>query len=255
MSETADTSVEEFDTMAAWTAEVLTKMAPSYTIPGACRGSGNPAALAWLAEALEVTSETRFIDTGGGLGGPAGWLAAHYDARPVLCDPMPHAAGWGRQLFGLPSVTAPAECLPFLESSFDASWALGVLSTVGDKGGMLDEIRRVLSPTGRLGILEYVRLGPEVPDPPSSNEFLTPEALSDLLANHGFLVISSTDNSCLPGIPLAWQARVDHAKAAVSAAHENSEVVRTAESQEKRFAELLTDGLLATQLLHAVVAK
>jgi len=249
-----DTSVEEFDTIAAWTAEVLLGMPPSYRIPGACRGSGNPAALAWLAEALEVTSATRFFDAGGGLGGPAGWLAAHYNVWPVLCDPMPNAAGWGKRLFGLPSIAASAEQLPFGDHSFDAAWVLGVLSTVDDKARFLGEVRRGLSTTGRLGLLEYVSLESELTDAQSGNEFLSAAALSELLAEHGFLVISSTDHDSLPKVPLSWQARVDHVKASVSAAHPGSPIVRTAESQDKRFADWLADGVLALHLVHVVVA-
>lgn len=92
----SDEAVGEFDTVAAWTAEVLMEMPPGRRIPGACRGSSNPAALAWLAEALEVDRTTRMLDIGGGIGGPAAWLAERYRARPVVLEPMARASAWAR---------------------------------------------------------------------------------------------------------------------------------------------------------------
>jgi SAM-dependent methyltransferase len=251
-----DSLVDEFDTIAAWTAEVLRDLSPSHTIPGACRGSGNPAALAWLAEALEVTSATTFLDTGGGLGGPAGWLAERYQARPIVCDPMGRAVYWGNRLFGLPAVTAWADSLPFAPHSFDASWALGVLSTTDQKDRFLREVRRVLKPAGRFGLLEYVtQTAAGVPDAPSGNQFLSPDSLRLLLANHGFVVIDTISGERLPRVPLAWQARVDHVKAAVAAVHPGSAALARAEQQERRFVDLLTEGTLEAYLVHAVNAS
>lgn len=247
-----DTAVDEYDTLAAWTAEALTDLSPSHAVPGACRGSANPAALAWLAEALEITPTTRVLDTGGGLGGPAAWLAERYGARPVVCEPMLRAAQWGRHLFALPSVAASAQGLPFAHGSFDAAWALGVLSTVGDKRAVLDEARRVLTPSGRLGLLEYVATSTPVPDPPSGNEFLSADAITGLLDDHGFVVVTTVDGARLPAAPLAWQARISQVKAAVARAHPASPVLERADAQERRFAELLADGHLSTFLVHAV---
>lgn len=247
-----DTAVDEYDTLAAWTAEALTELSPSHAVPGACRGSGNPAALAWLAEALEISPTTRVLDTGGGLGGPAAWLAERYGARPVVCEPMVRAARWGRHLFALPSVAASAQGLPFAHGRFDAAWALGVLSTVRDKRLFLDEVRRVLTPSGRLGLLEYVATSPPVPDPPSGNEFLSVDDITELLDDHGFVVVTTVDGSRLPTAPLAWQARVAQVKATVARAHPGSPVLERADAQERRFAELLADRHLSTFLVHAV---
>ena len=49
MTRDADDPMEaEFDTVAAWTAEVAADLGPEYFVPAACRGSGKPAALDWL---------------------------------------------------------------------------------------------------------------------------------------------------------------------------------------------------------------
>jgi ubiquinone/menaquinone biosynthesis C-methylase UbiE len=53
--------------------------------------------------------------------------------------------------------SAPAEALPFADDSFDTVVSTLVLCTVTDVGLALDEIRRVLRPTGRLALIEHVR--------------------------------------------------------------------------------------------------
>jgi ubiquinone/menaquinone biosynthesis C-methylase UbiE len=54
-------------------------------------------------------------------------------------------------------VEAPAEALPFEDKSFDTVVSLAVLCTVDDPSRVLQEIRRVLRPGGRLVFLEHVR--------------------------------------------------------------------------------------------------
>jgi ubiquinone/menaquinone biosynthesis C-methylase UbiE len=54
-------------------------------------------------------------------------------------------------------VEAPAEALPFEDKSFDTVVSLAVLCTVDDPPRVLQEIRRVLRPGGRLVFLEHVR--------------------------------------------------------------------------------------------------
>jgi hypothetical protein len=98
----------EFDLLASWTEDAVRELGPEYAIPAGCRGSGSPSDLAWLAEALVIGQETRVVDVGSGVGGPAGWLADHFGARPVCVEPMRSAAAAGRRLFGLPTVVAGA---------------------------------------------------------------------------------------------------------------------------------------------------
>ena len=56
-------------------------------------------------------------------------------------------------------VEAPAERLPFPDSSFDTVVSTLVLCTVSDLPKTLAEVRRVLAPGGRLLFLEHVRSG------------------------------------------------------------------------------------------------
>jgi len=61
----------EFGTLAAWTEQAIHELGPGYAIPGACRGSGYPRDLAWMADGLDLAGDGRFLDTGAGLGGPS----------------------------------------------------------------------------------------------------------------------------------------------------------------------------------------
>src|SRR3954469_21349367 len=109
----ADAAQEiEFDLLASWTEDAVRELGPEYAIPAGCRGSGSPSDLAWLAEALVISRETRVVDVGSGVGGPAGWLADHFGAQPVCVEPMRSAAAAGRRVFGLPTGVAGAGGLP-----------------------------------------------------------------------------------------------------------------------------------------------
>ena len=52
----------EFDTVAAWTEQAIDELGRPYALPAACRGSGSPAELAWLAHGLALGGEDRFVD-------------------------------------------------------------------------------------------------------------------------------------------------------------------------------------------------
>ncbi len=83
-------------------------------------------------------------------------------AELVLAEPDPHMAKQLRaKLAASPRaaslVEAPAERLPFEDSSFDVAVSALVLCTVPDPRAALAELARVLKPGGRLLYLEHVR--------------------------------------------------------------------------------------------------
>jgi len=99
------------------------------------------------------------------LGAGTGLNLPHYPAavtQLVLTEPYPHmvakltervlATGERIQV-----VVAPAEELPFEDESFDTVTAAMILCTVRKPEVVLDEIARVLKPTGRYLFLEHVR--------------------------------------------------------------------------------------------------
>jgi hypothetical protein len=82
--------VAEFNDVAGWTADAVEQLGHRYAIPAACRGSSSPSALAWLAEACELTAGTTLLDVGAGAGGPAAWAAERYGVRKPLVGSPGH---------------------------------------------------------------------------------------------------------------------------------------------------------------------
>ncbi|UOY00110.1 class I SAM-dependent methyltransferase [Blastococcus sp. PRF04-17] len=248
----SDAMESEFGTVAGFTEEAVRALGPEYAIPAGCRGSGSEAALRWLADRLGVSAGTRFLDAGAGVGGPAGWLAAERGPRPVCAEPMTPAARASRRLFGLPSVAAVAQALPFPDGAFDAAWCLGVLCTTSDKAGVLAELRRVLGDGRRLGLLVFVADAPLPPPLPEGNEFPSEAELLELLDDAGFRledhVVADLGDS-----PAEWTERADAVDAEVVRRHGDDPALREAQEQSHRVGRLLSDGALRPWLGVAVV--
>jgi SAM-dependent methyltransferase len=243
---------DEFDLVATWTEQAVEELGPAYAIAAACRGSGSPASLAWLAEALEVPLARRMLDAGSGVGGPAAWLAAHFGVRPVCAEPMRGAVRASHRLFGLPAVAAEGQALPFADGSFDAAWSLGVLDTAGDKAALLAEVRRVLGDGGRLGLLAFLAAGPLPPPLPEGNDFSTQDELRRLLKEARFHVLQTVPAAPLRDAPVSWRAHADQVEDVLNRQHGDDPRWVTAEEQSARIGRLIAGGHLHPTLLHAL---
>ena len=233
----------EFDTVAGWTEEAVRALGPEHAVPAGCRGSGSEGALRWLADRLDLRPGTRLLDDGAGVGGPAGWLAAERGVRPVCAEPMAAAVRAGRHLFGLPSVVAMSQQLPFADDAFDAAWCLGVLCTTSDKAGLLAELHRVLRPGSRLGLLVLAADGPLTSPPPEGNEFPSEAGTRELLTDAGFAV-EDTAEADLGDSPDEWSRRADAVEAEIERRHGDDPAFRQAQEQSGRVGRLLSDGAL-----------
>lgn len=128
--------------------------------------------LARLVELVGPTAEGRLLDvaTGGGhvalaMAPHAGLTVASDLALGMLKEARRFITGKG--FTEVAYCAADAECLPFLEASFDAVTCRIALHHVDDLGGVLSEVHRVLWPGGCLGFMDSM-----VPDDSRLADFL-----------------------------------------------------------------------------------
>ncbi len=241
----------EFDTVASWTADVALALGPDHHLPAGCRGSGSPAALDWLAENLSLQAGESVLDSGAGVGGPAAYLAQHSGVRPVLVEPAAGACRAARRLFALPTVRGDAGALPFGDVRFEAAWCLGVLCTTDQQVAILREARRVLGPSGRLGLLVYVARHRELGPQPEGNHFPRVDELHEMIRHAGFDADATTWLADLPSAPADWQRREDEVDAELGRLHGHQDAWRIAENQASRMSDLIKRGDVAAHLLVA----
>lgn len=195
--------VDEFEESAREQVRLLEDVGRRERIAVACRGSANPAVLAWLAEALALSGSSVVADLGAGLGGPAAWMVDRYRCRVLALEPAGAAARGMGPLFGLSPVRAGAAGVPLRDGCADAALLLGVVSVVPEPAAALREARRVAA---GLGLLDYCSTtGGAVTA--GGSTFPTPDRLDALLAATGWSVEEAADVD-LPSPP-SWSRAVE----------------------------------------------
>lgn len=250
MSGSNDAMDDEFDTVAVWTAEVVSGLDRAVQIPAACRGSGSPGALHWLLDHLSPDQGQVFLDCGAGVGGPAAFVREETGVRPLLTDPESGACRAARSLFGLPALRADSR-LPLAAASIVCGWSLGVLCTVDDQSLFLSEIRRVLRPEARFGFVVYCATheGDLALESPAGNDFPTSEALDELLEGASLRVLASGWTDQFAAFPDAWENPMEQVQRELEQRHDNDPRWRRAEEQSKRMGSLLAAGEVRGRLL------
>lgn len=233
----------EFDTVAGWTAEVATELDDSFHIPAGCRGSGSPGVLHWFLDRIDARAGRTFLDWGAGVGGPAAFAAAETGVAPVLTDPEVGACRAARALFDLP-VCQAGSALPVATGSVEAGWSLGVLCTVDDQAAYLDELRRVLAPNARFGLLVYTAShnGPLRQEQPAGNSFPTEESLTNLLTSASLDVHGSGRADAFAAAPPAWERAVAVVDDELRRRHGSDQRWKTAERQSQQMGRLQEAG-------------
>ena len=225
-------SDREFEGHAGSIAMRIPDLARTDQIAAACRGSGNPVALAWLAENLRLAPATSVVDLGCGLGGPAAWLTERYQCSVVGVDPAVQSARAAHSIFGLATVIAPADATPFAAETFDAALLLGVVSVVADPSTVLTEASRVAP---QLGLLDYCATGGRAVSVGGST-FPTVTELRNLVAS-SWRVVQVADVA-VPA-PATWQVA-------------NDEVHVEVEPDESAVIAAIEQGLIAPVMLVAI---
>jgi SAM-dependent methyltransferase len=241
----------EFGTVAEWTAKVAYRLGPDYAIPAACRGSGQPAALDWLLAHLDPVPGALLADVGAGLGGPAAYAAASAGIRPLLLEPEPAACRAAVALFGAPVIQADATALPLADGCVGAAWSLGVLCTLPGRDAqlaMLRELRRIVDPDGRIGLLAFVAARLPLADPPEGNRFPTPGDVDSLLREARLEVLHGADAHRMSAPPADWRDRAQAVEYELHRRFGHTPQLQASDEQGERIGKLIQSGQLAPQV-------
>jgi sarcosine/dimethylglycine N-methyltransferase len=178
-------------------------------------------ATADLAGLAGITADTRVLDIGSGLGGPARWLAATHGCRVTgvdLSEPFVEAARYLTRRTGQAGTVAfevaSALDLPFDAGQFDVALLQHVAMNIADRARLYGEIRRVLMPGGRFATFDVVagEGTPLYPVPwarmPDVSCLLTAQATRAAIEAAGFINLAWRDDT---EAAQAWFARMHQA--------------------------------------------
>jgi sarcosine/dimethylglycine N-methyltransferase len=107
------------------------------------------------AHRIAVTEDSRVLDVGCGIGGPARYLALTYGCPVDGIDLTPELIETGRVLTERCKLADRALELPYPDQAFDVVWCQNVTMNIADKAGLLAGIYRVLKPGGLFTATEY----------------------------------------------------------------------------------------------------
>jgi sarcosine/dimethylglycine N-methyltransferase len=155
-----------------------------------------------LVELAGITSETKVLDAGSGIGGTARYVADHCGCQVTavdLTEEYCETSRWLNRLVGLDARILVRQAdvteLPFADGTFDVAVSQHVQMNVADKVRLYSEARRVLVAEGRLAFWDITigdrgELDYPLPwaDQPERSHLVTPGELRALVESAGFAV-------------------------------------------------------------------
>ncbi len=171
---------------------------------------GDAEATAALLDQLAIGPDTRVLDVGSGIGGPARQIARRYGAQVTGIDLTPDFVDTAQKLTALLGlqvefVLGSALDLPFADGSFDLATLLHVGMNLPDKPRLFAEVARVLAPGGTFAVYDVMLFGkhPAFPLPWASDpqgSFLEPPEIYLAAAQaSGFDLVARRDRGAMAG--------------------------------------------------------
>jgi ubiquinone/menaquinone biosynthesis C-methylase UbiE len=171
--------------------------------------SGGRNATMRLAQLAQINGSERVLDVGCGIGGPSRYLASRFGCRVTGLDltaDFVALAGMLAQRTRLSDKVSyrqgDALDMPFADASFDLVWSQNAAMNIADRDRLYAEMRRVLTPSGRLALQE-IAAGPGgepfYPTPWASDKsisfLVTPQATRAALERIGFRAVAWQDTT------------------------------------------------------------
>jgi ubiquinone/menaquinone biosynthesis C-methylase UbiE len=158
---------------------------------------------------LNMTRESRVLDLGCGLGGPARFAAKTTGAQVTGIDLTAEFVEAGRALTKMARLADQVDLiegsileLPFADNSFDTAYMIHVGMNIADKRGLANEAARVLKPGGVFAIYDVMQVGDDdliFPVPwasdTSGSALAKPSAYREALKGAGFVLESEQDRT------------------------------------------------------------
>lgn len=162
-----------------------------------------------LAEQMDLREDSRVLDIGSGLGGPARTLAETYgchvtgiDLTPAFCAAANVFSDWVGLGDRVTFQQGDATNLAFADGRFDAAMTIHVAMNIQAKPRMYEEARRVVKPEAVFAVYDVLQgEGGDVLFPvpwarePSISHLATPDEMRSLLAAAGFKILHVHDST------------------------------------------------------------